>query len=295
MFEKNCTESNPKLTLMEDLTMLKMTRLLILPVLSALFIIGCSQDEPTTPTGPDDLRLAAAVVMAGAEVQSATLYVYVNQASGNDVSAHRITETWDEGIVTWANFGGAFDPAVEGSFVADGVGWRTADVTSLVAGWTAGSYDNFGLLLQHADLAYPRTILNSRENVANQPLLEICYTTSQGPDCIQVGAVADSYIYELYPTGNHGTQIDLNIGWRTDTDLEKQTLIRFDLPMLPEPAALGDFVWYGTNEDGLQDVGEVGIPDVTVHLYNCTGGLVHTTTTDADGYYLFDNLMPGDY
>lgn len=60
-------------------------------------------------------------------------------------------------------------------------------------------------------------------------------------------------------------------------------------------AALGDRVWYDTDMDGVQDDGETGAPGVTVELRDCAGNLLDTMLTDANGYYLFDNLLPGDY
>jgi hypothetical protein len=63
----------------------------------------------------------------------------------------------------------------------------------------------------------------------------------------------------------------------------------------PLPASLGDFVWIDTNHDGVQDMGELGMPDVTVELRDCAGVLLATTVTDANGNYLFDGLMAGDY
>jgi uncharacterized repeat protein (TIGR01451 family) len=57
-------------------------------------------------------------------------------------------------------------------------------------------------------------------------------------------------------------------------------------------AGLGDFVWWDQNHDGLQSAGEPGFGRVTVHLYNGSGTLVGSTTTDANGYYRFDRLRP---
>jgi hypothetical protein len=37
------------------------------------------------------------------------------------------------------------------------------------------------------------------------------------------------------------------------------------------------------------------VPNVTVKLLNCAGEVLATTTTDANGYYLFAGLMPGEY
>jgi LPXTG-site transpeptidase (sortase) family protein len=61
-------------------------------------------------------------------------------------------------------------------------------------------------------------------------------------------------------------------------------------------ASLGDFVWNDTNNNGIQDAGEAGIPGVTVHLLDSTGTTtLATTTTDANGLYHFTNLTPGSY
>jgi SdrD B-like domain len=66
-------------------------------------------------------------------------------------------------------------------------------------------------------------------------------------------------------------------------------------PEVP-PASIGDYVWVDENENGIQDAGEAGLPGVTVYLFEC-GNMdpIDDTTTDANGYYLFDNLVPGDY
>jgi len=61
-------------------------------------------------------------------------------------------------------------------------------------------------------------------------------------------------------------------------------------------ASLGYFVWDDLNGDGIQDPGEPGIGGVTVELINTTTGLVvDTKITDAAGYYLFTEILPGDY
>ena len=68
--------------------------------------------------------------------------------------------------------------------------------------------------------------------------------------------------------------------------------------------AVGDFVWYDGDGDGIQDVGEPGIANVVLALYSdddgsgtLTGGdtLVMTTTTGADGGYLFGAVADGAY
>lgn len=59
--------------------------------------------------------------------------------------------------------------------------------------------------------------------------------------------------------------------------------------------ALGDYVWYDTDKDGVQDNTEYGVAGITVTLYNNGGTAIATTSTDNTGYYLFTNLTPSNY
>ena len=60
-------------------------------------------------------------------------------------------------------------------------------------------------------------------------------------------------------------------------------------------ASIGDFVWDDLDADGIQDVGEVGINNVSVELFNTADVSQGTTTTNAAGAYSFTGLTPGDY
>jgi hypothetical protein len=65
-----------------------------------------------------------------------------------------------------------------------------------------------------------------------------------------------------------------------------------------ELASLGDRVWWDYDHDGIQDDGELepGIEGIRVELWQCDGtAAFDSTLTDEDGYYLFDDLMPGAY
>ncbi|NMB90275.1 MAG: sortase, partial [Chloroflexi bacterium] len=74
--------------------------------------------------------------------------------------------------------------------------------------------------------------------------------------------------------------------------------------------SLGNRVWFDTNNDSLINGTEVGVGGVTVQLFAADGteipvgpdGILGTAddasggvVTDADGYYRFDRLYPGDY
>ncbi|MDL2357987.1 MAG: SdrD B-like domain-containing protein, partial [Pseudomonadota bacterium] len=60
-------------------------------------------------------------------------------------------------------------------------------------------------------------------------------------------------------------------------------------------ASIGDKVWFDTDKDGIQDVGEAGIAGIKVTLLNALSQTVATTTTDSSGNYKFSNLDPGSY
>jgi uncharacterized repeat protein (TIGR01451 family) len=60
-------------------------------------------------------------------------------------------------------------------------------------------------------------------------------------------------------------------------------------------ASLGNFVWLDNDRDGIQDTNEPGVSGVTVVLFDGAGAQLATTTTDANGNYLFSSLQPGTY
>nr|WP_298719688.1 SdrD B-like domain-containing protein [uncultured Steroidobacter sp.] len=53
-------------------------------------------------------------------------------------------------------------------------------------------------------------------------------------------------------------------------------------------------VWRDSDRDGTMDAGEIGIAGVTVTLRS-GGSVVDTTVTDADGRYVFTNVLAGQY
>ncbi len=64
--------------------------------------------------------------------------------------------------------------------------------------------------------------------------------------------------------------------------------------------SIGNQVWIDTNYNGIKDGAEAGVAgvDVELHYFNPLTGLcelIATTTTDANGLYLFDSLLTGKY
>ncbi len=69
-------------------------------------------------------------------------------------------------------------------------------------------------------------------------------------------------------------------------------------------ATIGNYVWYDFNHNGQQDGNESGVEGMFVQLFdlgpnNMVGGsddvLVDQDTTDQDGFYLFENILPNSY
>ncbi|MCP4374653.1 MAG: hypothetical protein GY794_00520, partial [bacterium] len=81
-----------------------------------------------------------------------------------------------------------------------------------------------------------------------------------------------------------------------DNSIGPQT---FDL----ECAEIGDLVWHDINGDGIQNDGAgTGVPNVDIYLLDQDGDRVLdengdevSTTTDVNGEYIFENLIPGNY
>lgn len=212
--------------------MKKLFFLITILTIAGMMFVGCSTDQ--TSVSPDfRANMAPIILPDGATIISATLNI--SAAIGNDqvVNVHRITSDWDEVTVTWNSFGSSYDPSVEGSFVATS-GWCSVDITPLFNDWANGSFENFGIVLDQGDMNYPRAFYPSREAWGNHPYLEVCYLDGGIETCEQTEVIADTYIWEILPDVNRGTLNRLYTGWLDENDLEKQTLLRFEIETTPQ-------------------------------------------------------------
>ncbi|WP_454929827.1 SdrD B-like domain-containing protein [Actinomyces sp.] len=109
------------------------------------------------------------------------------------------------------------------------------------------------------------------------------------------GPLAGTKPTEAY-TGRYKTTADVTIAEATGAVID----VNFGFV---KPASVGDKVWMDVNRDGLQDADEPAMPGVTVTLTRADGSAVTdaegnpvaAVTTDANGQYKFENLLPGDY
>ncbi len=122
-------------------------------------------------------------------------------------------------------------------------------------------------------------------------------------------APADYYAEFVKPTGFVFSPKDQGSDDSKDSDAEPangkticttltagENDLTWDAGLYPEPkASLGDKVWEDLNKNGIQDANEPGMANVTVKLFDCSGALKSTTTTNTSGIYSFTNLNPGSY
>ena len=109
------------------------------------------------------------------------------------------------------------------------------------------------------------------------------------------GPLAGTQPTEAY-TGRYKTTVDVTIAEATGSVID----VNFGFV---KPASVGDKVWMDVNRDGIQDADEPAMPGVTVTLTradgsavtDASGNPVAAMTTDANGQYKFENLLPGDY
>jgi len=120
---------------------------------------------------------------------------------------------------------------------------------------------------------------------AGSPLCYVVEVDSADPDL----GICDTPITST----TQGPDLDVNTPDVTDVNFG------FD-----DQLSLGNFVWYDTNQNGLQDVGEPGVNGITVELFDnatCTAPAINSTVTANggvpanDGYYQFMNLDVGVY
>jgi protocatechuate 3,4-dioxygenase beta subunit len=76
---------------------------------------------------------------------------------------------------------------------------------------------------------------------------------------------------------------------------DRSTGTMLPLQQLPKPGSIAGRVWVDPDEDRDFDSGEELLAGVTIQLLDAGGNVIRTTTTNAQGEYLFDELAPGTY
>jgi hypothetical protein len=211
--------------------MFKIKRLFIASmVVISLLLIGCEKEQ--TPVNPDfsssQTELPRLSVPVGATIDSAMLFINVTETDSEQVTVHRVTDSWEEMTVTWNNFSGSYDPTVEGTFTPFSMGWYSVNLTGLVSNWLDEIYPNYGLLLK--ETSPDTTQIYSSKEGNDSPYLIIWWTLNDLSGYDSTGAFADSYIQSDSGDINFGDAMELLTGWQ-DT-VETQTLIAFEIELV---------------------------------------------------------------
>ncbi|MDY6874666.1 MAG: DNRLRE domain-containing protein [Chloroflexota bacterium] len=131
------------------------------------------------------LRFPLDGLPAGATVQSATLYVYVDdfwpELGSAPMSIYPVTATWTPDSVDWYDMGAwpALGGAVATTDVSSDGGWFTWDVTGLAQGWVDGT-PNHGLAVAAANLGSAESNWATARRLtagdpATRPYLEVTF------------------------------------------------------------------------------------------------------------------------
>ncbi len=179
-----------------------------------------TDDETWVARGTNNTALALfgfnlGALPADAKILSASLSLL--RQSGNDpdvpVTAHRITNPWNEDFVTWNRrdnginwdtAGGDIDSTVTATTRVGPAGnsryeW---DITSLVQDWTAGTHPNYGVALATAlDGAFGERFFTSDRNEEDRrPSLAITYACECGAPCIAPQGAGNLLMVVVNPT-----------------------------------------------------------------------------------------------
>jgi uncharacterized repeat protein (TIGR01451 family) len=112
---------------------------------------------------------------------------------------------------------------------------------------------------------------------------------------VQAGGAAEdvwskptTLFYYDEPTG------ETQVGPQTDATGDDSSNLTVDFGFF-QLGSITDVIWHDVNRDGLRTADEAPISGVTVKLLDASGAVVATTTSAADGTYIFLDLVPGSY
>ncbi len=232
---------------------------------------------------------------------TATFDITVNNQSSADVYGVTVAE--------YAPVGLAYNPTATQAL------WTTNGLTSVADGSPVFTIDTipvngsvtFPLVFDITDLSASPFVnaaeisgFDTDDDPTNEPSIFAVDVDSTPDDINDDDAINHN-------ENNYDADGDGNVNEPTDGDEDDHDYETLDLTY-----SVGNQVWYDTNNNGQFDAGEISIEGVTVELFTDADGdglpddtngdgvidsadAVATTTTDADGAYLFDGLAAGDY
>ena len=161
--------------------------------------------------------------------------------------------------------------------------WRSEVIDISTAGSVSASMEIQGEGSLEADGQY-------------QDHLRVYYRIDGGPEVLLAERLGtfNNNNYELISLDDvSGNTLELIVRAKTTGSTE---YYRWDnISIVPNSSQISGNVWADNDSDGTLNNAEAGIPNVTVNLLTGVGGFIDTTTTDANGDFVFPDLDAGDY
>ncbi len=110
--------------------------------------------------------------------------------------------------------------------------------------------------------------------------------TRDSDAALVAGIVTITYTTGSAGQSNHGLDFGFSPLVRAAVAITNTAPLLYDL---------GNRVWFDVDNDGILSAGEAAVAGVTMTLQNISGTIIATSTTDAQGYYSFTNLLSGTY
>jgi len=105
----------------------------------------------------------------------------------------------------------------------------------------------------------------------------------------------DGFVFSPTGAGTPATDNNADASGNSGTFSVSANVDNIDAGIIPQ-SDIGDYVWLDADKDGIQDASEGGVANITVNLHNAaTNAIIATDVTDANGEYLFENQLAGNY
>lgn len=178
--------------------------------------------------------------------------------------------------------------------------WSNGETTATITGLFFNSYSvtvtdaNGCTSASSASVGAP-PLLQCNANIISNVLT---FDGTEGAASASASGGVQPYEFAWSSGSNTETATGLGAGIHTVTVTDANGCNCIREITLVNPSKIGDFIWNDENQNGIQDVGEVGLEGITLHLTGQAGNgdpVAMTTMTDGMGEYAFDGLTDGFY
>ncbi|HKL41967.1 MAG TPA: DNRLRE domain-containing protein [Clostridia bacterium] len=166
-----------------------------------------------------------------AELSKATLMVYMNETTLNDIDIKKCSTSYDENTVTWNSKPVAAETILT-TDISLGEGWKSIELPiSLVNNWIDNPSDNHGIYFQPSEVGYGTYNFRSDDYGGYQPKLVLQYTGADSVDepeyVIPDDDIQCELSYTVIPENpNPGEMITITVTATDNVALEHVMIVR---------------------------------------------------------------------